>query len=153
VAMRAAGATSRGDVQARRVFSVGGSGPRGGGFGIGVDAIGLLRGFDEGDLSGWSAAVVNTDYRVPLGWPQRGLGTLPVFLRAVHGAVFFDLGQTWDDRRPGSAWRRSVGGELSLDLVLASFAPVTLAGGVAWRHDPRGGAEGAAFFARIGRAF
>jgi hypothetical protein len=153
VAMRVAGATSRGDVQARRVFSVGGSGPRGGGFGIGVDAIGLLRGFDEGDLSGWSAAVVNTDYRVPLGWPQRGLGTLPVFLRAVHGAVFFDLGQTWDDRRPGSAWRRSVGGELSLDLVLASFAPVTLAGGVAWRHDPRGGAEGAAFFARIGRAF
>lgn len=153
VALRAAGATSRGDAQARRAFSAGGSGPRGGGFGIGVDAIGLLRGFDEGDLSGHSAAVVNADYRIPLGWPQRGPGTWPVFLRAVHGAVFVDAGRTWDDRDRDERWRRSIGGELSLDLVLGGYAPVTVAGGVAWRHDPSRRADGVAVFARIGRAF
>lgn len=152
-ALRAAGATSRGDVQARREFSAGGSGPRGGGFGIGVDAIGLLRGVSEGELSGQSVAVVNADYRVPMGWPQRGVGTLPVFLRAVHGAAFVDLGRTWDDASRDDRWRRSIGGELSLDLVLGGLAPVTLAGGVAWRHDPAGRATGTAFFARVGRAF
>jgi outer membrane protein assembly factor BamA len=153
LAVRAAGAASRGDAQVRREFSAGGPGPRGGGFDIGVDAIGLLRGFPEGDLSGRSTAVVNTDYRFPLGWPQRGFGTVPVFLRAVHGAVFADLGRTWETGLRSSSWRRSIGGELSVDTVLGSVIPVTFAGGVAWRHDPYGMHEGAALFARIGRAF
>ena len=153
LAVRAAGATSHGDERVRREFTVGGAGPRGGEFAIGVDAIALLRGFDEGEVFGPSAAVVNADYRFPLGWPQRGLGTWPVFLRAVHGAVFVDLGHAWEGRLRAEDVRRSVGAELSFDTVLGWYVPMTIATGVAWRHDPSGRQTGAAFFARIGRAF
>jgi hypothetical protein len=153
VAVRLAGATSGGDPRVRREFSAGGSGPQGGGFDIGVDAVGLLRGFDDDDLFGRSVALLNADYRFPLGWPQRGSGTLPVFLRAVHGAVFIDLGHAWEGRLRADDLRRSVGGELSFDTVLASYLPLTIATGVAWRDDPSGRQSGAAFFARIGRAF
>lgn len=153
IAGRAAGATSRGDAQVRREFTGGGSGPAGGGFDIGVDAVGLLRGFEEADLFGRSVAIFNADYRVPLARPQRGLGTLPVFLRTVHGALFLDLGRTWETRGATNRWRRSAGAELSFDTVLGAFVPMTIATGVAWRHDPSGLRSDVALFARIGRAF
>jgi hypothetical protein len=153
VAVRVAAATSRGDERVRRVFSGAGSASQPGGFDIGIDAVGLLRGFDTDDVSGRSAAVANLDYRFPLAWPQRGLGTWPVFLRAIHGAVFADAGHAWDGGFRREDLRRSLGGELAFDVVLGGTVPVTLATGAAWRHDPSGARDGAAVFARIGRAF
>jgi hypothetical protein len=153
LAVRAAAATSRGDEGVRRVFSGAGSAAQPGGFDISIDAIGLLRGFDTDDVSGRSAAALNLDYRFPLAWPQRGLGTWPVFLRAIHGAVFADAGHAWDGGFRRADLRRALGGELSFDVVLGGTFPVTLATGAAWRHDPSGARDGAAVFARIGRAF
>jgi hypothetical protein len=153
VALRAAFATSRGDERVRREFTAGGSGPQGAGFDVGADAIGLLRGFDDGDVFGRSALVVNADYRVPFGWPQRGYGTLPFFIRAVHGAIFVDAGHAWDAEFRARDVRRSVGGELSFDLVLGGALPTTVAAGVALRKDPVAGRDGATGFIRIGRAF
>lgn len=153
IAGRVAGATSRGDRGIRRDFGAGGSGPQYGGFDVGVDAIGLLRGFDSADVFGRSAAVLNVDYRIPLVWPQRGIGTLPVFLRAVHAALFVDAGHAWDDRFRAADVRRSAGAELSFDTVLVSWLPITITTGAAWRHDPVRARDAAAVFARIGRAF
>lgn len=152
LAARIAGASSWGDDRLRRVFSAAGSGPQPGGFDVGVDAIGLLRGFGESDLIGDHAAVVNVDYRFPLAWVQRGMGTLPFFLRSVHGAVFADAGHAWDDRFRAADVRRSVGAELAFDTVLGSSLGVTIAAGAAWRYDGRG-SRGVAAFGRIGRAF
>ena len=70
------------------------------GFGFGVDAIGLLRGFGEDAVAGTRAAVVNVDYRLPLMRIARGVGTIPVFIRNVHGAVFVDVGEAWTDGAP-----------------------------------------------------
>ena len=62
---------------------------------------------DSADLSGRSVAAVNLDYRFPIAWPQRGLGTWPLFLRTVHGAVFVELEAPdatpirWDAVAPG----------------------------------------------------
>jgi outer membrane protein assembly factor BamA len=135
------------------VFSGAGGEKQAGGFDIGIDAIGLLRGFDTDDLSGRSAAVANLDYRFPMAWPQRGLGTWPVFLRAIHGAVFADAAHAWDGHFRRGGVRRALGAELSFDVVLGGTLPVTVATGAAWRHDPTGAREGAAVFARLGRAF
>jgi WD40 repeat protein len=153
VAARVAAAASTGDERTRRTFSAGGAGPQGGGFDFGVDAIALLRGFEASDLAGDRAAVINLDYRFPIAWPQRGAGTLPVLLRAIHGAVFADAGHAWTERFRASQMRRAIGAELSFDIVFGDALPLTFTGGVAWRIDPADEHRGAAAFGRIGRAF
>ena len=154
VAVRAAAAAAWGDSAVERVFTAAGNGPQPGGFAFGSDAIGLLRGFDESDVSGRRAAVVNIDYRVPLLRVERGAGTVPLFLRTIHAAVFFDAGHAWSRKFRARDGRVSVGGELSFDAILGFALPVTFTTGAAWRHgrspEERGGVVA---FGRIGRAF
>jgi hypothetical protein len=152
VAGRLATAHSWGDEPVRRDFSPAGAGAASGGFLFGAAAIGLLRGFDD-DLRGWHAVVFNMDYRVPLKRVQRGLGTLPVFVRSLHGGVFLDGGHAWDGRFRARDARVSLGVEMSVDTVLGHILPVTLTSGAAWRHDGLDRQSGAAVFGRIGRAF
>jgi hypothetical protein len=149
IAVRVAGAAAWGDTGARRDFSASGNGPQTLGFDFGTDAIGLLRGVAEDETAGTRAAVVNLDYRVPLMRIDRGAGTLPVFARVLHGAVFLDAGHAWVD-----SFRRrdvivSVGAELSLDAVVGYVLPLTFTAGGAWVSQDRGFVG----FARIGRAF
>lgn len=153
VAARAAFAGSWGDLRARRVFSAGGPGPSSAAFDFGRDTIGLLRGFDAEDVIGTRAAVANLDLRFPLLRPERGLGSWPVFFRAVHAAAFVDAGHAWDDGFALRDLRTSVGGELSLDTVLAHYAPVTFTAGAAWTHDPVANRSRLVAFGRVGRAF
>jgi Omp85 superfamily domain/WD40-like Beta Propeller Repeat len=150
-AARAAGATTWGNEPVRRVFSASGNDAQGRGFDFGSDAIGMIRGIDEGDVFGNHAAVVNVDYRFPLSRIERGIGTLPVFARTIHGAVFADVGHAWSESFRGADFSRSFGAELSLDAVLGYTVPLTFSAGAAWRTTPDD--RGAVFFARIGRAF
>jgi hypothetical protein len=152
LAGRLATAHSWGDEPMRRDFSSAGAGAASGDFPFDSDAIGLLRGFDD-DFRGWHAAVVNLDYRFPLKRIQRGFGTLPAFVRSVHGAVFVDAGHAWTHSFRGREARVSFGVELSVDTVLGHALPVTLSSGAAWRRDGLDSQTGAALFGRIGRAF
>jgi outer membrane protein assembly factor BamA len=113
----------------------------------------LLRGLDTDAVAGHHAVVGNADYRFPLRSVQRGIGIVPVFFRTIHGAVFADAGQAWNDTFRGSDVRFSVGAEFSLDAVVGYALPVTFATGVAWRDDPVGARRGVTVFGRIGRAF
>ena len=153
VALRAAAASSWGDAAARRVFSASGSDAQGGGFRFGSDAIGLIRGLDADRVFGPHAAVVNLDYRVPLAHIERGLGTAPVLLRAIHAAAFVDAGHAWSDRFARADIRYATGAELSIDAIVGYFLPVTFTAGGAWRGGPDAADRGFAAFARIGRAF
>ncbi|MEO5897724.1 MAG: hypothetical protein ABIS06_18695 [Vicinamibacterales bacterium] len=153
IAARAAVAAASGDDSVRRVFSAAGSDAQPVGVGFSFDAIGLMRGFDPSDVAGRRAAVFNADYRFPLRWIERGLGTWPVFLRSLHGAVFIDHAAAWETSLRSHDWRTSIGGELSADVVLGYWVPLTLASGIAWRHDPAHAVKGATAFFRIGRAF
>ncbi len=152
LALRAATANSWGDERVRRDFDPGGSGPPPGGFAFGADAIGLLRGFDD-DARGWHAAVVNVDYRFPIRRIERGVGTLPLFVRTVHGAVFTDAGEAWDRDFRAGALRLACGAELSVDTVLGYALPATITAGVAWRRDETGREAGVAAFGRVGYGF
>jgi hypothetical protein len=153
LALRAAGASAWGDSRARRVFSAAGAGPETGDFEFGTGAVGLLRGLDTDAVVGHHALVGNVDYRFPLRSVQRGIGTVPLFFRTIHAAVFADAGQAWNDTFRASDVRFSVGGEFSLDAVVGYALPVTFATGVAWRDDPVGARRGVTVFGRIGRAF
>jgi hypothetical protein len=153
IAARAAAAASWGDESVARLFSASGSGPQTGGFDFGSDAIGLLRGFHEGDVADRRAAVVNVDYRFPLVRLERGAGTIPFFVRALHGALFADAGHAWSERASLGDARLSLGAELSIDTVVGFVLPLTFSSGAAWRRDPVGDHDGWVAFGRIGRAF
>jgi len=149
IALRTAAATTWGDDRERRIFSASGQAAQPGGFRFGSDAIGLLRGVEDDQVIGRHAAVVNVDYRLPLRRFDRGWGTLPIFARVLHGAVFADVGHAWDARFTASDVTASFGAELSLDVVLGFHFPVTVTTGAAWvTHD-----RGFSAFGRIGRAF
>ena len=97
--------------------------------------------------------MANLEYRLPLWRVQRGLGTWPVFVRSVHGAVFADAGQAWRSEFRSRDVRQSFGIELSADTVLGYSLPVTVTAGAAWRHGGVEDRQSGAMFARIGRAF
>ena len=153
IAARGAAALAWGATRDRRVFSAAGAGPAVTGFDFGRGTVGLLRGFAEDDVVGTRAAVVNADLRFPLVRPERGHGTLPVFVRALHGAVFIDVGNAWDRSFRAADVRTSTGAEVAADLVLGHSLAITVAAGWAWTRDPVRGANGTAAFARIGHAF
>lgn len=153
VAIRGAAAASWGEDEVRRLFSASGSDPQGGGFRFGSDAIGLIRGVDEGQVVGTRAAVVNLDYRLPLVRIERGVGTIPFFLRTVHAAAFVDTGHAWSGRFRSADIHYSTGAEVSIDTILGYVVPVTFSAGGAWRHGPDPHERGFAAFGRIGYAF
>jgi hypothetical protein len=153
VAGRIGAAAGWGPLRSRRRFAAGGAGPSELAFDFGRDSIGLLRGFDDDELIGSRAAVANLDVRFPLARIQRGPGAWPFFLRTIHGAVFADAGHAWDTRFRAADVRASAGAELSVDLVVLHYLPLTIVSGVAWIDDPVGGRRGAAYFARLGHAF
>jgi WD40 repeat protein len=149
IAARVAGATTWDVGRVRRVFSAAGNGPQLLGFDFDSDAIGLLRGVESSDMLGRHAAVANLDYRFPLWRIERGSGTLPVFLRTIHAALFADAGHAWNERFRRQDVRVSLGGELSFDTVLGYVLPLTFTTGGSWVSRDRGFVA----FGRIGRAF
>jgi hypothetical protein len=152
LAARGAAATTWGDEAVRRVFSASGNGAESSGFEFGTDAIGLLRGADEGEVAGTRAVVANLDVRLPLWRIERGVGTVPFFARTLHGAVFLDVANGWTDRFRRADISRSIGAELSLDAVVGFVLPLTFTAGAAWTDLP-GRDPGVTFFGRLGRAF
>jgi WD40-like Beta Propeller Repeat len=152
-AARVAMAGSWGPEDDRRVFSAAGPGAAAPVFDFGRDTIGLLRGFNPEDVVGSRTAVANLDLRFPLWRIERGPGTLPVFLRIVHAAVFADAGNAWASHFRAADVRSSAGAELSVDTTLAHYFPYSFATGVAWTHDPVAGISGLQLFGRIGYGF
>jgi hypothetical protein len=153
LALRAAWAGSFGDRDGRRVLGAGGTAAPGSTIAFGHDAIGLARGFATDDIVGYRAAVVNVDYRVPLWNVERGIGRLPVFVRQFHAALFADAAHAWRETFRTAEVRTSTGAELSSDIVLGHYLPLTITGGIALRRDPSRVQSGAAGFWRIGYAF
>lgn len=155
IALRGAVGVSTGDATVGRTFLLGGSGTDLGVASFGSSAIGLLRGFAANTFAGRRAAVVNADYRLPLARPQRGVGTWPLFVHTLHAAVFVDAGNAWGaDGFRGSAIKTSMGGELATSIVAGYVFPFTIAGGIAWGHDPtRVVGSGAMAYFRVGKAF
>jgi hypothetical protein len=99
-----------------------------------------LRGYAEGSFEGTGFVLANGELRFPLGAPLLGRTTWPLFLRRVHGAVFADLGETFD--RPGEPslaghpldveeLRLGVGAEIRLELVLGYYLMTDLRIGLA----------------------
>jgi hypothetical protein len=154
LALRGAAGVSKGDIDVRRNFHLGGALPNTSVIDTGRNAISLLRGFGGDTFAGSHVALVNADYRWPIARPQRGAGTWPVMLHTIHAAVFADAGHAWTDGFRASAVKTSFGAEMSADVVGGYFFRFTSTFGAAWGHDGSGTVrDRTTVYARIGRAF
>lgn len=141
LALAASGATSAGSYARRGLYYTGGfvdSPPldaytnaiQQGGF--------VLRGYAPVAFIGSQYNLFNAEYRFPILYTDRGVSTLPVFLRTVSGAMFADYGgafDTLDLHDPLSSYHLGVGGEIWFDLILGYFVGANIRLGYAHGVD------------------
>jgi hypothetical protein len=81
-----------------------------------------LRGYPSGRFRGRRLLVGNAEYRFPIAIFDRGISTLPLFLRDMGGAFGMDVGSAFDSFDP-HAFDKTIhygfAGELWFDIVLA----------------------------------
>jgi outer membrane protein assembly factor BamA len=131
-----------------------------------------LRGYPSGAFGGTGLVLGNVELRFPIARPGSGRGTWPLFLRRVHGALFFDAGETFDLRGQvrfaGHAFdaRRlllAAGAELRLEVVLGYYLRTDVRIGFARSLGPLGGRTeeervpetdpGSSWFVTVGPSF
>ncbi len=117
--------TSSGDVIPQGAFQLGGDNP--GDSTIPVDSESIyLRGYPINAFRGKKAALASLEYRFPIMDIESGWSNKPIFLRRLHGAVFAEEGEAWNDKFHDSDFKRSIGAELRLDTDLSyTLLPIT----------------------------
>jgi hypothetical protein len=87
---------------------------------------GYLRGYKNRVIAGNQFHLANTEYRQELWVIERGLATLPIYIRRLNLAVLNDTGIAFDGPfDAGKDLRTSVGAALRLDAFFGSFVPGT----------------------------
>lgn len=87
---------------------------------------GYLRGYGRGAAFGRQYHLANLEYRQELWDLERGLATLPVFVRRLHVAGLLDVGNAFDGPLDLGDFKIGVGGSLRLDVVFGYFIPGSL---------------------------
>ncbi|MBI4237260.1 MAG: PD40 domain-containing protein [Deltaproteobacteria bacterium] len=129
LALRVKGGKTWGDTLVQGTFGMGGAlgeGALGGGGGF---TYFPLRGLPAAAMSRANAMLMSAEYRLPLGSPQRGLGTTPFFLQNIHAALFADFGNAWNNGEDTGKWFfdrffLGTGVELRGDFVVGHGLPV-----------------------------
>jgi len=111
-------------------------------FGLGNEP-GLLgvRGYTESSEPERTVLAAGLQFRAPLWWVERGIGTGPLFLQNINAAVFADFGAAWDTIRIEddsfmSRARVGIGAELRADLIVSHLLPVSIFGGCGFGINP-----------------
>jgi Tol biopolymer transport system component len=94
----------------------------------------VLRGYQPQQFIGTTFNLLNVEYRFPLLYADRGISTLPIFLRTLSGTLFFDCGGAYnqlDPNHPFQVLHPSVGAELWVDAVTGYFMESNLRLGIA----------------------
>jgi hypothetical protein len=98
----------------------------------------VLRGYDSGQFSGTTFNLANLEYRFPLSYVDRGLSTLPLFMRSLTGVFFVDYGGAYNEMnlsKPLDVYHLGVGAELWFNLMIAYGGFVDLRLGFAKGFD------------------
>ncbi len=83
---------------------------------------GYLRGFGNGIARGAHFHLANLELRRELITVEKGIGSLPLYLRRLHVAALFDVGNTWRETVDATDLRAALGGALRLDAVFGYFS-------------------------------
>ncbi len=141
LAMAASGAAAGGTYPRRGIYSTGGflDTPILDAFNAGITQTAfLLRGYAPGKFIGNHFNLVNAEYRFPIWYADRGISTLPAFLRGMHGTVFADYGGAFRDidlDDPFEEYHLGLGAEVYFDLFIGYFARAVVRVGYARGMD------------------
>lgn len=118
------GAASYGDRTLQQAFQLGGYPP---------ETPYPLRGYPSRFATGQYITTGTLEYRAPVKYIFRGPGTKPFFIDRLHGAVFVDAGEVWDDNSGFTSDKLKVGAgiEARLDMTLGYWLRITPAIGIA----------------------
>jgi hypothetical protein len=89
-----------------------------------------LRGYASGQFEGSHLVLLQSEYRFPLLWVDRGIATLPVFLRGFSAALGTDYGGAFyefDNRRPWQNLHLGLTAELWTSIVLGYGLDIQMA--------------------------
>ena len=95
-------------------------------------------------------ALASLEYRFPIVNIERGFRTWPFFFRRIHGTLFADTGNAWDQNTQIQDFKTGVGGEMKLDMDLAYNFRFPLRLGIAYGLDEEGDLSG---YLAVGNAF
>jgi Tol biopolymer transport system component len=88
-----------------------------------VGTTGYLRGYERGSVAGRQYHLANIEYRQELLSFERGLGTLPLFVRRLHVAGLLDVGNAFNGDLDVRDFKAALGGSLRLDMLFGYFVP------------------------------
>lgn len=137
VALGLSGGTSGGDFPGRGVFRLGGytDTPLADAFQSNLRQSAFkLRGYKPSQFAGTDYNLLNLEYRAPLWYADRGISTLPIFMRTVSFAAFFDYGAAYyslDPKDPFEQFHAGVGGEIWVDMLTSYFTSANVRLGLA----------------------
>jgi len=99
-----------------------------------------LRGYSEGlrDLTGRRMGLLEVEWRFPIALIERGLMSPPIGVHRLHGTLFFNAGDAWNDRFALADLKSGIGAEFTTTLVLGYWLPVNLRLGYAYGLDDDG---------------
>lgn len=103
------GAASAGDRTVQQAFQLGGY-PQ--------QSPYPLRGYPSRFATGQYIATGTLEYRAPVRYIFKGSGTKPFFYEKLHGAVFSDVGEVWDEEFSIDKMKVGAGIEARLDMTL-----------------------------------
>lgn len=143
LALRLAGSLRAGDLVRTGSFSLGGVPTQDVARAIvestRVGVVGFLRGYPPRAITGNQFHLLNLELRRELVSIERGLATLPIYIRRLHVGVLADAGVAFDSTFEASRHlKRSVGGALRLDAFFGYFIPGTFELGLSRGLDEGG---------------
>ncbi|MBK7826640.1 hypothetical protein [Nannocystis sp.] len=102
---------------------------------------GTLRGFVPAGTAGAYYLVLNVDYRIPLADVERGMGSLPLFMRRVTAIPFLDYGGAWSGRLTRDLLKVGAGASLVFSFRLGYRETIDLFLTYAHGFDPTIGGD------------
>jgi hypothetical protein len=88
-----------------------------------IGSTGYLRGYQARVVTGDTFHLANLEYRHRLWEIERGIATLPIYVRRLHVAGLIDAGTAYDDGPTRDELKYGLGGAIRLDVFLGWFAP------------------------------
>jgi len=89
-------------------------------------STGYLRGYEPRAVSGEQFHLANFEFRQMIARIEHGVSTLPFYLRRLHFAALFDVGNAFNGAIDLTDFKSAVGASVRLDMVIGYFVPGSL---------------------------